>query len=134
MKVRIGFVSNSSSSSYIIAVGKIINEKLAIEYLDKYGIDYDIRTVSELLNYGNKYMTRAAFDGNEVSIKIDANKPDDKYISIRHSEDMEESEDGDTNYDIDSDYFDKTGQAIFMINEECGISNFESTYGAGRDG
>ena len=144
-KIRLGFVSNSSSSSYIIGVGKLIDETAFDIYCKKNGIDYEVRTTKEILEHksrwsnvkrviGNKtYFVQQAFDSNEVSLQIDP-YADEKFVSIYHCEDMESNEDGEIDYDIDSNYFNITGQAIFDISKEKSIENWSDIYGAGRNG
>lgn len=145
MKIRSGFVSNSSSSSYIIGVGRVADETALVEYCNKNHIDYKIVTTKEILEFKFNwsyikrvinemtYLVNNAFDGNEVMLEIDPNI-NEKFVSINHSEEMEESEDGETNYDIDSGYFNKTGQAIFDIASCSFVKNWEVSYGAGRNG
>ena len=145
MKVRVGFVSNSSSSSYIIGVGKLVDEKAFVEYCTKNNIEYDIMTTKEILDFNNKwksvirvrgdktYFVKDAFDGNEVQVEINPNA-DEKFVSIHHSEDINESEDGETNYDVDSDSFDSSGQAVLDIEEEDFVEDWNCSYGAGRNG
>lgn len=145
MKVRQGFVSNSSSSSFIIGVGKVIDEDKITSYCKENGIDFEIMTVKEILEYkgwssvkrerqNKTFFVNKSFDGSDVSCEIDVNALDEKYISVDYCQDIDESEDGDTNYNVDPDDFGETGSAIFGIGEQNGVTKFDSAYGAGRNG
>ncbi|MCK9428940.1 MAG: hypothetical protein M0R17_02880 [Candidatus Omnitrophica bacterium] len=143
MKIRQGFVSNSSSSSYIIGIGKLIDETKFTEYCKSNHIDYEILTVKEIIEKSgwdrcyrekDKSFYNEAFDGNKVSIKIDPTKFEDKYIKVNYGEDIQEDPDGDTNYDIDCDDFEPIGQTIFGIGHNTGVQSFQYSYGAGRNG
>jgi len=152
MKVRTGFVSNSSSSSYIIGVGKLTDSDKFLGFCAKNGIaDHSILTTKEIIESGtsnwNSHVRRRgektyfmcdSFDGNEVSIEID---PDgnELFVMIHFYGDEGDScfsdkDDWDPNYDIDSDFFDASEQAIFDIGEDCGVEDFTCTCGAGRNG
>jgi len=146
MKIRKGFVSNSSSSSYIIGVGKLVDEKAFVEYCTKnYIIDYNIMTTKEILEFTNKWRSvkttigdktffkKEAFDGNEVMVEINPSI-EEKFVSVYHGEDIEENEDGETNYDIDSDSFNNSGLAVLGIEEEDFVEDWDCIYGAGRNG
>ena len=145
MKIRTGFVSNSSSSSYIIGVGKLINEEEFVKYCKENQIRYDIMTTKKILDFNNKWTSiirksndkiffkTESFDGNEVSVEINPNE-DEKFVSVHHYEDISENEDGELNYDVHSDSFDSSGQAIFNIGSLSSVKNWECSYGAGRNG
>ena len=92
MKIRNGFVSNSSSSSFVLAVNKGENPKLTIQLevdLSKYEEEwfmnltqyenwllneYIFKTIDELLRCGSKYMinqytqAKAAFESGKVLV------------------------------------------------------------------
>jgi len=104
VRKRLGFVSNSSSSSFIIGVGKIVDkdkfEKYCKEnafekYSEERSLDYDVRviTTSEALEeYSNHHdqweepvlrkldeegkclITTTSFNDNEVSARCDLSK------------------------------------------------------------
>ena len=145
MKFRSGFVSNSSSSSYIIGVGKIINEAAFVLYCNENNINYDIMTTKEILEFENKWRSvkrkvgnkiffkTNSFDGNEVQTEINPNA-DEKFVSIHHSEEIIEDGENEPNYDVSSEDFDSTGQAIFNIANQSFIENWQDSYGAGRNG
>jgi hypothetical protein len=145
VKLRNGFVSNSSSSSYIIGVGKLVNEELFIKYCNENHIGYDIMTTKEIMEFKTKwscikrvlkdktYFVKDAFDGNEVSVEINP-ELNEKFVSVYYCEDIEENEDGETDYDITSNDFGQHGKAIFNIADKQLVENWDCTYGAGRNG
>jgi hypothetical protein len=146
MKIRSGFVSNSSSSSYIIGVGKVVDREKLESYLKEHKIDksdYEIVTTRELVDSTSwKYIFRKdkliveAFNGDEVSINVNTNK-DDTYITIYVCNNEGDGcfmtdEDSDINYDIDDNFFDENQQAI--LGDIEGVEKYISSYGAARNG
>lgn len=148
-KIRNGFVSNSSSSSFIIGVGKVIDETKILEYLEKNkGLkgDVEIDTVCDLReasNWGphvtsNNDVLVDSFDYSEVTLNLDNIGEEEKVVSIYHSvgDDSDFWNGDEYNYDIGLDFFNANIQELVTDPEKYGIDpkTFEFTYGAGRNG
>jgi len=148
MKIRNGFVSNSSSSSFIIGIGVITDEAKFDTFCEEKGIkDYvDKMTAIEIKSRCDKwwndiYVTKdgqlvckEAFDGSSVSIPYN---DDYLYAVVQHGSDFDDGDcDEDPNYDIDASYFDgERAEYLFEINEmSAGVSLYDVTCGAGRNG
>lgn len=138
MKVRFGFVSNSSSSSYVICVARVVDEEELRKFLDEHKLDAEIYTTKEALEAEewNKpvsksgdasYFRCSSFDGNEVSIKMDLSK-EEKFVSLHYGEDIEEDEDG----PIEPDEIEDGG--IYSLSEEHGVMDIQTAEGYGRNG
>lgn len=135
MKIRLDFVTNSSSSSYICSFAKIENEELAKKIIDEFGL----RIVSgeEILADAWGEYEGAEFAG--VYIDLANVKRDSMYIYYEdfkgNDSDFWVEEGGYYNYDIDYDFFSiSTRNTIEAINEKNGFSEIQSGYGAGRNG
>ena len=155
MKVRNGFVSNSSSSSFICAVAKIVDKTKAEEWLkslnlDKY--DYVIQKVKDMFEDEFAVCCYKKSDGTVivdsfqtgVSIKGNELEPEDEILAINIINDEGDSEfsiydeDGDWcdyDYDIELSFFpDNQAKAYTGLIEENGFTLIRKTYGAGRNG
>jgi len=136
MKTRSGFVSNSSSSSFILAVGKIKDKIGLTNFLDGSGIvDYDIvcpqKGKIQIESFMDSIFKKDCDDKSEyIVINIVNNEGDEKFT--------DQSEDGDIDTELDYD-IDSTdlpdNQHLTCDLEELGfVEDFECTYGAGRNG
>jgi len=159
MKIRTGFVSNSSSSSFIVGIGVVTNFKKFNDWVEKLDPEdaEDIRlvdvneerkrnyrdldenstnySVEEPTNYGGTVsMNKEEYE------KIATKRPDDIVVMClgNNEGDSEFYTDGDDyecNWDIDLDWFSESQQAMFEgFSEDNGIYLVDKTYGAGRNG
>jgi hypothetical protein len=154
MKIRNGFVSNSSSSSFIVGIAKIEDKEKFDKYiadnnviLDNYNnfiISYKDINESKLYDVRN-FKNNISVDSFQTSASIfsDDFKDDDMFfitnIMNNEGDDMFYSNDEyDLDYDIDITSFDKNQQQIYNIffDEKTGIDITKSVayYGAGRNG
>jgi len=150
MKVRNGFVSNSSSSSFIIAIAQIINREKVNSWISGLSLDsyeYTIQKVKDLNDkYGEIYINnkgdiiahnfqttvylsdcRINSEDEILAINIVNNEGDCGSFSSDYGDEI--------NYDIDLDFFDDNQKKIYIgLSEENGFGLVDKTYGAGRNG
>lgn len=159
MKKRTGFVSNSSSSSFIVGIGVVTDFKKFNDWMGK--LDEDVAADIELYD-PEEEVKRSWSDINEdktfysteeptnyggiLSInKEDYNKfkkerPDNVVVMCIGNNEGDSAfyyseDDYDLNYDIDLDWFTESQQNAYNgFGKDNGISLAEVTYGAGRNG
>lgn len=154
MKIRSGFVSNSSSSSFIVGIGKILDRRKFDTYLKNNGIQIDgnnffisnLNEISQQKRYGidlRKDCVRVDSFQESVSLKGPFNSTDE-FVVVNISNDegdgafCSEEEDSYPDYDIGMDWFDENQQKLFRLfhDKDSGVdvSTSQSTYGAARNG
>jgi len=158
MKIRNGFVSNSSSSSFIVAVAKVADKKKLNAWLKTLKVDkYDYMTLKlkDIIPFDKKEWNSVYKKDDEVivesfntSVKLNVKKMKDKdnvfIVSIMNNEgdcgrfsgcDEYGNYQGFIDYDIDIDYFGENQLALWDgLNGNNGLSDVAKTYGAGRNG
>lgn len=130
MKIRTDFVTNSSSSSFIICFARIEDMDKAQKVIDKYNLKaLDVDDVNEEKNWcgelGADWCGAIIYGVDNILSK----HPDSKYIIITDSNEAY-YDDGEPEYDYDF----SMNAAIGEITEENGFSDIDVAEGEGRDG
>ena len=159
MKIRNGFVSNSSSSSFMIGIARIVDREKFDLWAEQLGMEesspYETYKVYKLKDIpSNCYSDYCHITDSgdiiadsfisDVRLKTERIKPEDEILVINIINDEGDSdftvydEDGDFSdydYDIDLSHFD-TDQSEFYegMVEANGLADIQKTYGAGRNG
>jgi hypothetical protein len=154
MKIRNGFVSNSSSSSFIVGVAKINDYNEFEKYLENNNIklNYEVKVMTlSNIKESNSYDMHVNNDRiyvdsfqTDVSLNIKDCKDEDLFLIVNicnnegDSYFMTSDDDYDIDYDIDMSFFDIHDSKVYdaFYNEESGLdlSKSEVYYGAGRNG
>ena len=152
MKIRNGFVSNSSSSSFIVGIAKIIDYNKLTKYIrkNKITLDYDLKVVTLSKILENRISDVRVYGDNIIvdSFQTDARISVNGYIgeelflvvnkcynegdnSFTHGDDC------DIDYDIDLSWFETDDQRLYeaFFSKTSGLDlNNQVSYGAGRNG
>ena len=153
MKIRHGFVSNSSSSSFIVGIAEILDKAKFDAYIEKNNIKlstpesysaYDAFIIIDNsdrrdLSVKNDMIRLCSFS---TSVTVERKKPGTIYFAVNVSNDGGDGlfwceNRSEMNYDIDLDYFDPEQRKLFDIfcDKDSGL-NMENQveYGASRNG
>ena len=131
MKIRLDYVTNSSSSSYIICFARIADKEKAEKIIKEHKLQvFDVDGVNGEKNWlgdlGAEYAGAIIYGVDEI-LKA---HPDDKYIIIEDSNDAYYDEDFEPVYDYDF----SVNPIIDEITEENGFADIECAEGEGRNG
>lgn len=150
MKTRMGFVSNSSSSSFICGIAEIADKTKFDDYIKQKGIelnDYDVFVTTEE-DSDNKCDVRLVgghivVDSFVTDSRVNRNKPGTMFFVVNISNDegdysFWDEEYGEMNYNIDLDYYSTRQQQLYNIFTDptsgLNMDNADVTYGAERNG
>ena len=148
-KIRLGFVSNSSSSSFICVFAKVNDVDKTKEIIDK-NMDYEIVSGRELLdrpvrNTAYKWIKIGDADWASVDVEIhkDNIEPEADYLIVNSyggagdcdDEFLSNPDDYDSDLDYDVDLHDfRESETIDKLVDAKAIEIIECEYGAGRNG
>lgn len=147
MKIRQCFVSNSSSSSFLIGLAKV-KDRTKVEELIKDTYGAQILSIKDYLTGKSDRFWGLEMNGNSLTIESftsaqatvrDLSSLDEVLIiedSSGNESDFWNEEYEEYDYDIDLDFFPENVQKIFLAITQGtdGLEPGEATYGAGRDG
>ena len=130
MKIRTDFVTNSSSSSFIICFARIEDMYKAQKVIDKYNLKaLDVVDVNKEKNWcgelGADWCGAIIYGVDNIL----SNHPDSKYIIITDNNEAYYDDNGEPVYDYDF----SMNAAISEITEENGFSDIDIAEGEGRD-
>lgn len=138
MKIRHDFVTNSSSSSYIICFARIADEEKAKNILNNYGRQIEVYTSEEVLDEIKHSGWSDWLEYDWAGIDATPSKEyimahsDSRFVVVRDYEDLYTDEDGEVDYDVSYEDFDT--EIIDQIEEENGFADIDVQYGAGFNG
>lgn len=126
-KIRLGFISNSSSSSFITTIAIITDEEKFSKFEESSGFKFERFTYDQICkNYSQGYF----YDY--------LSKPDEKYSNATFVHeydmaDMDETEDMDYD-DVLFDEFSDQANALYSAGEDEGIKIIDQAAYSGRNG
>jgi len=143
MKKRLGFVSNSSSSSFIIGIARVKDENKLKKYIKSNKINgVNIDTVKNLMKKtwdfrikNNKIYLESFM--NDVNTEFYSKYDLIVYYDVTGGDDSDFWDGDYYDYDIDLNFFNSDEIAsfnLFFQKEDIGIEDADATYGAGRNG
>lgn len=138
MKIRTDFVTNSSSSSYIVCFARIADEEKAKKILDKYGNQIEVYTSEEALEEIRRSRWSEWLEYDWAGINATPSREyiethsDSRFVVVQDYDDLYADEDGEVDYDVS--YEDFNTEIIDNIEEENGFADIDVQYGAGFNG
>lgn len=133
MKIRAGFVSNSSSSSFIATVAVVTDVEKFNKFKERTGFHYPIIDAE---HYNKDYQWSGDFFDHLKPLSDEYNK--DMIVfdqGVGPDDDMSFLDGyGDMDYSVDLSDFDAKNAAIYLAGPDDGIQIVQQTYYAGRDG
>lgn len=135
MKIRQDFVTNSSSSSYIICFARITDEEKANEIINKHNIDVlsakDVRKEMCWGELGADWAGACTWGVGDIL----KSHPNDKYIILEECNDAYEYWDEEIDdCVIEYDYDFSVNDAIDDVTNENGFADIQVAEGEGRNG
>ena len=127
-RIRTGFVSNASSSSFIATIAIIKDEEKFQKFEESVGYKYD------RLNYEQICKQYGRGDFYDYLSKPNEKYSDCTFVHEYDRCDIDDDEDGDYDVDIDECDFSDKVLALSGIGENEGAEIIDETFYAGRDG
>jgi len=133
MKIREGFVSNSSSSSFVLAVGRVKDKDALDVFLEGVNIDYMTYEQAKkckgfrVNGCGKEILTLDTYTGAFVGIQLE---PDSLYFTVYESRELMEDEDG----TIWNDDYTDGQMKIFALKDQTFVDFVDTVEDYGRNG
>ena len=131
MKIRTDFVTNSSSSSFIICFARVDDIEKAKPIIEKHNLELlDVEGVNDEKDWTGTL--GAEWCGAEIfgADKVMEEHPNDKYVVLKESLEADYNEDGEPMYRYDFEI----NKILPDIISKNGFADIKTAEGEGRDG